>query len=48
MENEIILLKDVLEECNWNIKKSARHLGIGRNTLYVKLKKYKINRPTTH
>jgi len=48
MENEIILLKDVLEDCNWNIKKAARHLGIGRNTLYVKLKKYKINRPTAH
>ncbi len=48
MENEKRLLKDVLDECNWNVKQAARNLGIGRNTLYVKLKKYQITRPTTH
>ncbi len=48
LENERILLKEVLEECDWNKKMAARRLGIGRNTLYEKLKKYQITRPTSH
>ena len=48
LENERILLKEILEECNWNKKQAARRLGISRNTLYVKLKKYEISSPTTH
>ncbi len=48
LENERILLKEVLEECDWNKKQAARRLGIGRNTLYEKLRKYQITRPTTH
>ena len=47
-ENERELLQQVLEECGWNKKEAAHRLGIGRNTLYVKLKKYKIVKPTTH
>ena len=48
MENEARLLREVLVECNWNKKETARRLGISRNTLYRKLKKYQINTPTMH
>jgi len=48
MENEARLLRDVLEECSWNKKQAAHRLGISRNTLYRKLKKYRINSPTVH
>jgi two-component system response regulator HydG len=47
-ENERDLLQQVLEETGWNKKQAARRLGISRNTLYIKLKKYQIARPTTH
>jgi len=45
-ENEIILLQNALEECNWNKKLAARRLGVSRATLYNKLKKYRIHKPT--
>lgn len=48
MENEARLLKEALDECNWNKKEAARRLGISRNTLYRKLKKYQITQPTLH
>ncbi|MGB5749167.1 MAG: sigma 54-interacting transcriptional regulator [Desulfobacterales bacterium] len=48
MENEARLLREVLEECSWNKKQAARRLGISRNTLYRKLKKYQISSPTIH
>jgi two-component system response regulator HydG len=47
-EQERELLQQALEECSWNKKEAARRLGISRNTLYVKLRKYQIIRPTTH
>jgi two-component system response regulator HydG len=47
-ENEARLLKEVLVECSWNKKEAPRRLGISRNTLYRKLKKYQINTPTIH
>jgi len=48
MENEARLLREALEECSWNKKQAAHRLGISRNTLYRKLKKYRINSPTVH
>lgn len=47
-EHERKLLQEALEESGWNKKLAASRLGISRNTLYVKLKKYQIARPTTH
>ena len=48
VENEKKLLQDVLEECSWNKKKAALKLGISRSTLYEKIKKYQIDKPTIH
>ncbi len=48
IEQEKKLVHEVLEECGWNKKEAARRLGISRTALYDKLKRYQINRPTTH
>lgn len=47
-EREQELLKETLEKCEWNKKEAARHLGISRNTLYQKMKRYGILKPTAH
>jgi DNA-binding NtrC family response regulator/HAMP domain-containing protein len=47
-EREHELLKETLEKCAWNKKEAARHLGISRNTLYQKMKRYGILKPTAH
>ena len=36
----------ILNENQWNIAKSSKILGIDRSTLYSKIKRYKINKPT--
>jgi two-component system response regulator HydG len=48
IDNERRLLQEVLEECGWNKKQTAKRLGISRTTLYGKLKKYQITKTTTH
>jgi DNA-binding NtrC family response regulator len=45
-ESERNLLQQVLLDCHWNKKEAARRLGIGRTTLYAKMRKYRIEKPT--
>ncbi len=45
-ESERALIERALEESNWDKKSAARRLGIGRTTLYSKLRKYRIVKPT--
>ena len=45
MDNERRLLMNVLENCNWNKTKAALRLGISRQALYHKLKRYQIDKP---
>jgi hypothetical protein len=43
---EGILVRMVLEEMDWNISRAARELHIPRGTLYSKMQKHAIQRPT--
>ena len=47
-ESERRILFETLEECNWNKKQAALQLGISRSSLYEKIKKYQITKPTLH
>ncbi len=40
------LIISALEQCGWNQSESARKLGVSRNTLRYRMKKYDINRIT--
>ena len=42
---EATLIRRVLEETGWNLKRAARELDIARGTLYSKMNKYGIQRP---
>ena len=43
---EAILVRMVLEETDWNISQAAKELHIPRGTLYSKMQKHDIQRPT--
>jgi transcriptional regulator with GAF, ATPase, and Fis domain len=47
-ERERELLEETLQKCGWNKKEAAKQLGISRNALYQKLKRYGISRPVAH
>lgn len=46
--NEIELIQNVLQDCDWNKTAAAYELGISRSTLYEKIKKYRLSKPTLH
>jgi len=43
---EATLIHKVLKEKKWNLKQAARELEIARTTLYSKMKKHNIKRPS--
>jgi len=43
---EAKLITKALEKTDWNLKRCAQLLHVARGTLYSKMKKYNINRPT--
>jgi len=45
---EAEVIKNTLDAQEWNISKSANILGIGRNTLYRKIKQYDLKQESTH
>jgi transcriptional regulator with GAF, ATPase, and Fis domain len=47
-ENERRILIETLEDCSWNKKQAALQLGISRSSIYEKIKKYQITKPTLH
>ena len=43
---EATLICKVLNETKWNLREAARELGIARGSLYSKMKKHNIKRPS--
>ena len=37
---EIVMVAQTLEDCNWNKAKAAKQLGISRQALYNKIKRF--------
>jgi transcriptional regulator with GAF, ATPase, and Fis domain len=50
MDQEMRLLLEILEECDWNKKMAAKRLGVSRSTIYSMIRRHNISRtkPTTH
>ncbi len=46
MEVEKGHISQILNDNQWNISKSAEILGIDRSTLYNKIKRYKLQKPS--
>jgi len=44
-DNERMRVLEALERTDWNVAKSARILGVARNTLYQRIRTYKLTRP---
>jgi transcriptional regulator of acetoin/glycerol metabolism len=38
-------IEEALTATDWNVAKAARRLGIGRRTIYRRIKKYHLQRP---
>jgi transcriptional regulator of acetoin/glycerol metabolism len=38
-------IKEALAETDWNISKSGKRLGLTRTQMYVRLRKYQLDRP---
>ena len=41
-QSEERIIREALDQCNWNKSKAAEKIGISRGTLYQKIKKYQI------
>ena len=46
-DKEATAIREALEQCAWSRKDAAARLGIGRTTLYSKMKRYGIRPPET-
>lgn len=44
LNRDVVL--EVLSDTDWNVAKTARSLGVARNTLYQKMKEFDLSRPT--
>ncbi|OGP62770.1 MAG: hypothetical protein A2V65_10325 [Deltaproteobacteria bacterium RBG_13_49_15] len=47
-DQEETLIREILQECNWNKRHAANRLGISRSTLYEKMKKFQIEKAAIH
>ncbi len=45
-DDDLEAIRNALEKTDWNISKAARLIGISRWTLYRRIEKYKISRPS--
>lgn len=46
-DSERMRVLEALERTDWNVAKSARILGVARNTLYQRIRTYKLTRPSS-